>query len=215
MRSVRPAASAFALAVTALALAACAPEAGPSASPTPSVSAEATPGATRTPTPGTPTPGEPTPTPTPTADAGGLPADCEAAYSPAMVERLRAEFGQLNPDVEYYSTKVGDLADVIQGSTTLACLWTPPGQTALMTNASIVRAEHAAYLRDVLPTHFPGCEDDGAQLVCSRQAEQIQGAKEIEHVVLRGDRLYTTLALNTDLALVQDAVADMIAAIEG
>lgn len=235
MPQLRPVA-ALALAALALALAACQPEPAPTAAP-PGATASArptaaTPSATPTATPSEARPGgdptdsaepeptqtsRPAPAPTPTAGKPTLPADCTQAYSPAMQERLLAEFGALNPPgaSRYPSSKIADLLDVIQGSPNLSCFWTPPGETGLMTNAAVIPAEHEQFVRDVLAANFPGCSETEEQPTCSRAAEQIEGAQETEYVVLRDHLMLTTLALNADTALVEAAVGDMLAAIAG
>ncbi|MER7798083.1 hypothetical protein [Microbacterium sp. NPDC096154] len=230
MPSARPVA-ALALIGVGLALAACQPEpeSTPTATPSASETAPGRPSGSpvpstepeTTPEPSVPGPSEsaapPAPAPSPPADAGGLPVDCAHAYSAQMQDWLYAEFGHLNPPdaSRYPSSKVADLLDVIHGTPNLTCFWTPPGDRALNSNAAIIRPQHVALVRDVLAANFPGCDDTGPQLTCSRQGEQIQGAVEIEHVVLRGDLLVTTLALNADAALVDEAVDDMLAHLPG
>lgn len=223
MPLVRPAACAVLLA--ALALAACAPVPDPAdSSGSPSSGATRPPAATPVPT------GEASAAPTPPAaegpgperSAGALPADCASAYSPRMRDRLYAEFGQLNPpDGSYNTHAIGDLYDIVQPLPALSCLWTPPGPRALMTDAIRIRPEQADEVRAVLSAHIPGCQERaepgeaGEEFVCVGESEQIQGARRTEYHVLRGDLLLLTAALNADFALVQEAVADLAATIEG
>jgi hypothetical protein len=200
-----------ALVLAALALAACQPEPAPSPSPSPTSAAPSespAPGETTAPTASAaPAPGAST-----DAEARALPADCERAYSLQMQDSLYSEFGRLNPPdaSRYPSSKVADLLDVIQGTPNLTCFWTPPGDRGLNTNAALIRPQHVALVKDVLAANFPGCETTGDEMRCSRQGEQIEGAVETESVVLRGDLLVTTLGLNADPAIVEEAVNDFL-----
>jgi hypothetical protein len=209
-----------ALALATVGLAACQPTPGPTESP--AASEQPTPSAAPSGQPSTaPTSPAPstsaTPTPTPTAGAGGLPADCSQVYSAQMQDWLYDAFGQLNPAAasQVPSSKVVDLLDVIQGAPNLNCYWTPPGETALVSNAAIVPAQHEQFVRDVLTQNFPGCDAAGDTVDCERQGEQQQGVIEFERVVLRGDLMLTTYAMNADEALVDEAVADMLAHLPG
>jgi hypothetical protein len=211
MRPVRLAVSAAVVAAAGIALAACAPEPGPGAT-SPAPSAAPTTEAPRSPEP---TASE-TPAPEPTGSAGALPADCASAYSPQMADRLREAFGQLNPEGGSYNTHfMGDLYDIVQPLPTLTCLWSPPGEVALMTDAILVGPDQADDIRAVLSANIPGCQDTGGDFVCLSESEQTQGAKRTEYHVLHGDLLLLSAGLNADFALVQEAVADMIATIEG
>ncbi|MFL0411924.1 hypothetical protein ACH0AH_12170 [Microbacterium paludicola] len=211
-----------ALALATVGLAACQPTPGPTESPaaseqpTPSAAPSGQPSTAPT-SPAPSTSATPTPTPTPTAGAGGLPADCGQAYSAQMQDWLYDAFGQLNPAEasQVPSSKVVDLLDVIQGAPNLNCYWTPPGETALVSNAAIVPAQHEQFVRDVLTQNFPGCDATGDTVDCERQGEQQQGVIEFERVVLRGDLMLTTYAMNADEALVDEAVADMLAHLPG
>ncbi|GAA3665108.1 hypothetical protein [Microbacterium marinilacus] len=212
MRSVRLAVPVLVLA--ALALTGCQPEPGPgetSAAP----SAVETPDAQPSSEPSAATPtGEPDPTATPGGDS--LPDDCAQAYSADMYERLLA-FGELNPDVTYFSSNVGDVNDVIQGSPTLACLWISPEDSAvaMKTTASLISEAHAALLRESLPENFPGCDESAERFSCTREREQTQGAVETETVVLQGDLLVATLGLNAGSELVDEATSDLLAVVGG
>ncbi|WP_203135769.1 hypothetical protein [Microbacterium sp. JZ31] len=215
MRPVRLAAPALVLAV--FALAACQPTPDPTDSPAPTSEAPTVapteptdspePSASATPTP--------SPTPTETPDAGALPASCEEAYSLQMQDWLFAELGALNPsDADLVpSSKLADLLDVIQGSPNLTCYWTPEGggTMALNSNAAVISAEHEQFVRDALGQAFPGCDATAEHVRCTREGEQQEGTLETETVVLRGDVMLTTYAMNVDGALVQEAVDDMLA----
>lgn len=210
MRRVLPA---VVLLAGSLALAACAPD-QPAATPTPT----ATP-ATESPVPTseapdpspTPTPQTPTPTPTIQVTPGGLPADCESAYSPAMRERLEA-FGALNTGRQYaWSSKVADLLDVIQGAPNLTCDWYPGGDAFLTQNAALIPEMRDQLVRDALTRDFSGCDATGESVDCQRELERQQGFPEYERVLLRGHLLFTTYAANADKTLVDDAIADMLA----
>ncbi|MEL5991441.1 hypothetical protein ACOKGD_04205 [Microbacterium phosphatis] len=199
MRRVLPA---VVLALAALALAACTPEAAPTE-----------PAPTESPAPAAPTETPGATGPTATAAPSGLPADCAQAYSPAMQDRLLAAFAQLNPAeaAAVPSSKIVDLLDVIQGSPNLTCSWTPPGTTALISTAALIPEEHQEFVRSALTQNFPACDATGGPVDCERRGEQQQGSVEIERVVLRGDLMLSTYALNADPSLVSDAIADMIA----
>ncbi|WP_345752911.1 hypothetical protein [Microbacterium rhizophilus] len=208
--------------LAALALAACQPTPEPVESPVPTSEAPSeapsdAPSASPSAVPEPSTSAEPSPEPTESAEAGALPAECEAAYSPEMTDWLYDSFGQLNPAEAdpVPSSKVVDLLDVIQGAENLNCYWTPPGETALVSNAAIVPAQHDQFVRDVLTQNFPGCDASGEVVDCERQGEQQKGMVEIEHVVLRGDLMLTTYAFNADPAVVQSAVDDMLAHLRG
>lgn len=205
-----------ALALATVGLAACQPTPGPTGSPAASEqpTSSAAPSGQPSTAPTSPAPStSATPTPTATAGAGGLPADCGQAYSAQTQDWLYDAFGQLNPAEasQVPSSKVVDLLDVIQGAPNLNCYWTPPGETALVSNAAIVPAQHKQFVRDVLTQNFPGCDATGDTVDCERQGEQQQGVIEFERVVLRGDMMLTTYAMNADEALVDEAVADMLA----
>ena len=209
MRPARLAAPALVLAV--LALAACQPTPQPTASSAP----------TSAPTPSAPSPERPTGSPepsdsaTPAPEAGALPAGCEEAYSPQMQDWLFAELGALNPTGADLvpSSKLADLLDVIEGSPNLTCYWTPAGggTMALHANAALIPAEHEQFVRDALGQAFPGCDAAAAEVRCTREGEQQQGTLETEIVVLRGDLMLTTYAMNVDGAFVQESVDDMLA----
>lgn len=219
MPSFRPAA-AVALAALALALAACQPTpAPPAASPsaTATTAPSRPPGETPDASPSTtPSAEAPAPRPSSTTGEGGLPADCESAYSPQTVQRLYDAFGRLNPEGASFNTHfMGDLYDLVQPLPTLTCLWSPPGDTALMTDAIRIAPEQADDVRAILSASIPGCTDTDQGFVCDSETEQTEGAVRIEHHVLHGDLLLMTAGLNADPALVDAAVDDMIATIGG
>lgn len=203
-----------ALALAVFALAACQPTPGPTDEPAPTSEAPTDPAPTSEAPTDSPEP-TPTATPTQTPDASALPATCEEAYSLQMQDWLFAELGALNPsDADLVpSSKVADLLDVIQGSPNLTCYWTPHGggTMALHSNAAIISDAYQQHVRDALTQGFPGCDTSAEDVTCMREGEQQQGTVETEHVILRGDLMMTTYAMNVDPAIVQEAVNDMLA----
>lgn len=139
----------------ALALAGCVPEPVPGAStPAPSLSHS----------PSTdPSAPEASPSATGASDAIALPANCEALYSPAMLQALVEQNPPLNdPGVTMTSTEVVAGLEVLQsGAPTIRCSWGVPSSRGLATNVTIVTPAQVATVGAALRERGFSCTDSG------------------------------------------------------
>jgi len=150
----RTLATALVLAPVLVALVACAPDADPVTSSSPSESAPA-PAASASPTESA-------------SPAASLPANCESAYSPAMLATLHAETPPLNdPGITLLSSDQAGLLELLETVPTLRCTWGPPGPSGLATTVSIVDAAQAEDVLSQLATAGFGCEASGDLEICS------------------------------------------------
>lgn len=143
-RAPRALGLAIAAGCLALVLAGCAPEPQPGASApasaAPSVSAEPT-----------AAPSEPAPSANP-SELAALPADCQAIYSPGMLQTLSDANPPLNhPGVTMNATEVvGALELLHSGVPTLRCSWGAPSSYGLATNVTLVTPAQAGVVQSAL-----------------------------------------------------------------
>ncbi len=125
------------LAAVALSASACAPEPAPGASGSPSSS--------------TASPSE-SASALPTDVPWALPAACPDIYSAGMLGTLESTVPPLNdPGITMLSSQIVDALELLEsGIPTLRCTWGMPSERGIATNVSIVDAEQAATLREVL-----------------------------------------------------------------
>ena len=144
----------------ALALTGCVPEPGPGASNSP------VPGASQSPSNA---PSSPAPTPSAAGeDLEALPGDCEALYSPAMLQSLTEANPPLNhPGVTMDSTEVVAGLELLgSGVPTLRCSWGGPSGYGLATNVTLVTPEQAEVVTAALREGGFACVETGAELRC-------------------------------------------------
>lgn len=144
--------------VAIVTMTACVPEAEPAdtraSSPSPSAASPA-PGAS------------PTASASPTPTAAALPASCDDIYSASMQTTLTADVPPLNdPGVTLLSTDQAALLELLDTVPTLRCSWGEPGDTGLSTNVSVVSADQADTVRDILNTSGFGCASQGDATIC-------------------------------------------------
>lgn len=155
---VRTAGLMIAAGCLSLALAGCVPEPGTGAStPTPQPSVSQQPSVS---------PSELEATPSATAESveAQLPSNCEAMYSPGMLQSLTEQNPPLNdPAVTMTSTEVVAGLEVLHsGAPTIRCSWGAPSGFGLATNVTIVTPAQTATVEAALRERGFSCTDSGA-----------------------------------------------------
>lgn len=185
LASTRPRRAAVTLAIAAgclaLALAGCAPEPEPGASaPAPS-----TPSASGQPSAA---PSEPAPSASPD-ELAALPADCQAIYSPGMLQTLSDANPPLNhPGVTMNSTEVvGALELLHSGVPTLRCSWGAPSSYGLATNVSLVTPAQAGTIEAALRERGFACVEAAPAETRCEITEAFSEAQTGETHALRGN----------------------------